>query len=129
MRTGNFYILFLFLTFSSATKLYAQEKKYFLQHRYDGFTETINKHYNKQKLTTLKNDFAQIGIDFNFSKLAFNKKNEIIRITLSIKNKKSSASLTLYENKKAIPFVKIGEVNSIVFIKLIKKTQKLITPN
>jgi hypothetical protein len=102
-------------------KLHAQEKGTFLQHRFDGFTEIINKNYNKEKLTTLKNDFSRIGVAINFSKLAFNKKNEIIRITLEIKNKKSSASLILNEKNGAIPSIKIGEINGLVIIKLATK--------
>jgi len=119
MKTRNLYLLFLFLTFFSLNKLHAQEKKKFLQDRYDEFTEIITKNHNKEKLAILKNDFKRIGIDFNFSKLEFNKENEITRITLTIKNKKSVASLILDEKNDAIPSINIGEKNGIVVIKVI----------
>lgn len=114
-------LFFLFLLSHYSFNVIAQEKKEFLQHRYDGFIEIINKNYNNAKLITLKNDFARIGVDFNFSKLIINKKNEITRITLKIKNKKSSASLILNKNNGAIPPVKIGETNGIVLIKPVTK--------
>jgi hypothetical protein len=119
MKIRNFYILFLFLTFFTSNKLHAQEKKKFLQDRYDGTTEVITKNHNKKKLTILKSDFKRSGIDFNFSKLAFNKENEITRITLTIKNKKSAASLILNKKNSAIPSINIGEKNGIVVIKVI----------
>jgi len=121
MKTKPLFILFLFLTSLSTNTLHAQEKKHFLRHRYDGFTEIINKNYNEQKLATLKSDFMRIGLDFNFSKLLINKKNEIIRITLEIKNKKSKASLILNKKNGAIPSIKIGEINGIVTIKITTK--------
>jgi len=110
----TFFLIFLFTFFSNV--LTAQEKKSFLQHRFDGFIEIIHKNYTKEKLTALKNDFARIGVDFNFSKLAINNKNEITSITLKLKNNKSSASLTLTMNTGAIPSIKIGETNGIVGI-------------
>lgn len=119
MKIRNLTLLFLFLTFFSLNKLHAQEKKNFLQNRFDGITEIITKNHNKEKLAILKNDFERIGIDFNFSKLAFNKKNEITRITLKIKNKKSSASLILNKKNGAIPSIKVEETNGVVSIKVI----------
>jgi hypothetical protein len=116
MKTKKNYILFLFLTLFSLNNLSAQEKKSFLQHRFDGFIVMIDKNYTKEKLTTLKNDFARAGIDFNFSKLVINKKSEIISISLKIKNIRSTATLTLNKRKRAIPFVKIGERDGIVSI-------------
>ncbi|MBL4642880.1 MAG: hypothetical protein JKY44_04725 [Flavobacteriaceae bacterium] len=110
----TFFLIFLFTFFSNV--LTAQEKKSFLQHRFDGFIEIIHKNYTKEKLTALKNDFARIGIDFTFSKLAINNKNEITSITLKLKNNKSSAALTLTMNTGAIPSIKIGETNGIVSI-------------
>ena len=110
----TFFLIFLFTFFLNG--LTAQEKKSFLQHRFDGFIEIIHKNYTKEKLTTLKNDFARIGVDFNFSKLTFNKKNEITGISLKLKNKKSSASLSLAIENGTIPSIKIGETNGIVDI-------------
>ena len=52
-------------------------------------------------------------------KLAFNKKNEINRITIKIKTKKSLASRIPDENKEAIPSINTGEINSVVIIKVI----------
>ena len=86
-----FFLIFLFTLFLNG--LTAQEKKSFLQHRFDGFIEIIHKNYTKEKLTALKNDFARIGVDFNFSKLAINNKNEITSITLKLKNNKSSKNV------------------------------------
>ncbi len=110
----TFFLIFLFTFFSNG--LSAQEKKSFLQHRFDGFTEIIHKNYTKEKLTTLKNDFARIGVDFNFSKLTFNKKNEITGITLKLQNNKSSTTLSLAIENGTIPSIKIGETNGLVSI-------------
>ena len=74
-------------------------------------------------------DFARSGVHFNFSKLTFNKKNEIIKITIKINNKKSTASLILKEKNSPIPSIKIGEMDDLVFIKIIKKPFIRIGPN
>lgn len=129
MKTQKHYLFLLLFTITSLSKTLAQEKGFFLQHRFDGFSEIINKDYTKDKLLTLKNDFARSGVDFNFSKLTFNKRNEIIRITIKINNKKSAASLILKEKNTPIPSIKIGEMDDLVFIKIIKKPFIRIGPN
>jgi len=122
MKTTKFYIFSLFIFFSHL-HISAQEKFLFLQNRFDGFVEIINKNYTEEKLTTLKNDFASIGVAFNFSNLTFNQKTEITGVTLKLKNKKSSASLSLEKTNGTIPAIKVGETNGIVSIKLVTKSR------
>lgn len=122
MKAKKNYILLLLLILFSLNNLSAQEKKKFLQHRFDGFIEVIDKNYTKEKLITLKNDFAKSGVDFNFSNLIINKKSEIISISLKIKNKKSSAVFSLNKRSGAIPLIEIGEKNGIVSINPIINT-------
>lgn len=116
MKTKKNYLLFSLFILLSLCNLSAQEKKSFLQHRFEGFIEIIHKNYTKEKLTTLKNDFARIGVAFNFSKLTFNKQHEITGISLKLKNKNSTASLSLTISTGVIPSIKIGETDGIVSI-------------
>ena len=54
----------------------------------------------------------------SYSNLKINKQKEIIKITVSVKNKKSNSEVTFYDNGKPIPNIKVGEVNGIVFIEV-----------
>ena len=94
---------------------FGQEKKIFLQNRYDGNTETITKNSTKKELEAIKNDLASQGIFVIFSNLKLNHNSEIIRISIKIKNKKSDASINI-NDKKPIPTIAFGENNGIVTI-------------
>mgnify|MGYP005992117421 CR=1 FL=1 len=128
IKTKN-YIFFIFFIIISLNKTFTQEKGTFLQQRFDGFTEIISKDYTLDKLLILKNNFVRSGVDFKFSKTTFNKKNEIIRVTIKISNKESSASLILEEKNTPIPSIKLGEIDNIVIIEIIKKPPFRIGPN
>lgn len=112
-----YFIPLLLLSFTSISEIKAQEKRTYLQNRYDGYTEVINKKYTKEKLSYLKEKFARLGIIFKFKNIKFNSKKEIKKITLTLKNNKSNASITLNDNKP-IPDIKIGEINGIATITL-----------
>lgn len=123
---AKFYFFFIVTVLFTIT-LQSQEKRNFLQHRFDGYKETITKNDKKEKLDFIKSEFERIGIKFTFSNLKFNKKKEIIRVSFKIKNKKSSSSVTLNDGKP-IPNIIIGEINGIVFIKPSDKV-KIILKN
>ena len=108
-------IFFAVFTFFLSSEIIAQEKVAFLQHRYDGTLEIITKDFTKEKLNIVKNRLAREGIIFSFYNLKYNKKNEIVKITIHIKNKKSNSSATWNDNKKPIPDIKTGETLGFVF--------------
>lgn len=107
-------VLIVGLLFTDLT-CFAQEKKDFLQNRYNGTSVLITKDFTRTQLNDLKNNLSKEGIVFNYSDLIYNTKNEIIQITLQIKNSKSSSSATWNDNNKPIPTIKTGEINGIVF--------------
>ncbi|WP_347175192.1 hypothetical protein [Polaribacter uvawellassae] len=116
MKKHN-YILLTFLlvaVFFISNNTVAQEKKNFLQIRFNGFTETITKNFTKEKLTELKKRLERQGLFFSFSNLKYNKKKEIIKISIKIKNKRSNSEVTFNDNEKPIPDIKVGEANGIV---------------
>lgn len=100
------------LFFSSNTN--AQEKKSFLQTRFNGFTETITKDFTKEKLNDLKNNLEKQSLFFSYSNLKFNKQKEIIKITIKVKNKRSNSEVSFNDSGKPIPNIKVGESNGIV---------------
>jgi len=116
MKTKKLLLLFLLFFFFSLPYTFSQEKFFYLQHRFDGFTEIIHKTDTKEKLTTLKHELARMSIVFSFNKLTYNQKNEITGISLKLKNKKSSASLHLTAGTSTIPTLKITEINGVVSI-------------
>ncbi|GEM_PF-7115685 len=117
MKKHNYLLLSSFLIiftlfFSNNTN--AQEKKSFLQTRFNGFTETITKDFTKEKLNDLKNNLEKQSLFFSYSNLKFNNQKEIIKITISVKNSRSNSEVTFYDNDKPIPDIKVGESNGIV---------------
>lgn len=108
---SSFLIIFTLL-FSNNTN--AQEKKRFLQTRFNGFTETITKDFTKEKLNNLKSNLEKQSLFFSYSNLKFNKQKEIIKITIKVKNKRSNSEVTINDNEKSIPDIKVGEANGIV---------------
>ena len=124
MQARNFYLWVLLFTFFSVQCLFAQEKKLFLQHRFDGFTEIIDKEYTKEKLNSLKSEFAKTGVYFTFDSLAYNAEKELIAIHITLKNKKSKASLSIVKNKGPIPLIAVGTTDGIVHV----ETIRAITP-
>jgi bla regulator protein BlaR1 len=105
-------LIFTLLLFSST--VIAQEKKSFLQTRFNGFTETITKDFTKEKLSDFKKNLAKQGLFFSFSNLKYNTQNEIIKITITVKNKRSNSEVTFYDRGKPISNIEVGEVNGIV---------------
>ncbi|MFT5761255.1 MAG: bla regulator protein BlaR1 [Polaribacter sp.] len=117
MKKHNYLLLSSFLIvftlfFSNNTN--AQEKKSFLQTRFNGFTETITKDFTKEKLNDLKNNLEKQSLFFSYSNLKFNKQKEIIKITIKVKNKRSNSEVSFNDNGKPIPYIKVGESNGIV---------------
>tara|TARA_R110002074_G_scaffold9644_3_gene37831 strand:+ start:224 stop:745 length:522 start_codon:yes stop_codon:yes gene_type:complete len=96
----------------------AQEKKLFLQTRFNGFTETITKDFTQKNLEELKNILERQGLFFSYKNLKYNKSKEIIKITIKVKNKRNNSEVTFDDKEKPIPNIKVGEVNGIVFIEV-----------
>ncbi|NVK53285.1 MAG: hypothetical protein HWD85_10155 [Flavobacteriaceae bacterium] len=96
--------------------MHSQEKRTFLQHRFDGYKMILTKDHSTTKLTAIKHKLESIGVLFTFTNVKRNRKKEIIGAVFTIRNKKSNATVR-FENGKPIPDILIGEVNDIVFIK------------
>jgi len=105
--------LWLFYLVSSAN-IYSQEKRNFLQHRFDEVTEIITKKTTKKSLKKLLQHFKRQGIYFRYKDIQRNNKNEITKIKITIKNNISSSFTSWSNNNKTIPSIKIGEINGIV---------------
>ena len=120
MQARNFYLWLIVLTFLSAHCLFSQEKKLFLQHRFDGFTEIIDKGYTKEKLYALKSEFAKTGVYFTFSSLDYSAENELIAIKITVENKRSKATLSILKNKGTIPLIQVGTTDGMVHVGVIR---------
>ena len=108
-------LLLIGFVFFLQSEVIAQEKIEYLQHRYDGTTEIITKDFTRKQLNTLKDKLAREGIIFSFSNLKYNSNNKIIKITLKLKNKKSTYVATWSDKNKPIPSIKTGEFYGVVF--------------
>jgi hypothetical protein len=108
-------LLLIGFVFFLQSEVIAQEKIEYLQHRYDGTTEIITKDFTRKQLNTLKDKLARGGVIFSFSNLKYNSNNEIIKITLKLKNKKSTYVATWSDKNKPIPSIKTGESYGVVF--------------
>jgi len=127
-----FIALFLIGFTLSSNKLIAQEKKDFLQSRYDGFGEVITKKSTRAELKSIKHKLERQGVYFSYNKLKYNKKKEILRITIHLKNKRSQFSSKWNHKNIPIPNIRIGETNGMVSAKPIftdKKTHPLYIKN
>ena len=103
----------MIFTFLATNISIAQEKKSFLQSRFNGFTETITKDFTTKKLNALKHKLESQGLFFSFSNLQYNKQKEIIKITIRVQNKRSKSEVTFDNNNNPIPNIKVGESNGI----------------
>ena len=117
MKASALSFWLILVTMASSHLLLAQEKKTFLQQRFEGFSEMIDKGYTEHHLRTLEREFSKIGIIFTFDSLVYNAKHELISIKLILKNKKSKATLSILKNNQPIPNIQAGEVNGMVYIK------------
>lgn len=126
MRPRNCHLWYLVIIMISMHSLFAQEKKVFLQQRFDGFTEIIDKGYTRERLSALSNEFSKIGISCTFNSIVFNRKNELISISIVLRNQNNKATLNILENKNPIPPLRIGEIEGKVSIEVIKTNLPLI---
>lgn len=108
--------LLLIISSVYCSKVSAQEKRAFLQHRYDGFSETISKNSTRKDLKNIKYSLERQGVIFSYSKLKYNSEKEIIRIFIKLRNKKSKFSSRWDQKNLPIPNLIIREVNGIVII-------------
>lgn len=113
------HILLIGFIFLFHTEITAQtnptEKSDFLQNRYNGPIEIITKDFSRKQLNTLKDKLAREGVIFSFSNLKYNSNNEIVKITLKLKNKKSTYVSTWSDKNNPIPNIKTGESYGVVF--------------
>ena len=105
----SMYLLF----FSSAA--FGQEKRQFLQERYDGHTEIIQATTKEKVLKSWVNDMAREGILLSYSNLKYNSKKEIVRISLLVQNKKSNSEAD-FNNGHPIPNITVGAINGVATI-------------
>lgn len=101
-------IIMVFVFAFNTEKIVSQDKMQHLQNRFNGTTEIITKDASKKDLEKIKVTLESSGIGFNYSNVKRNKKNEIIKITLKVRNKKSSATATWENNGKSIPDIEAG---------------------
>ncbi len=104
---------FIIFTLLATNNINAQEKKSFLQSRFNGYSETITKDFTTEKLNALKHKLESQGLFFSFSNLKYNKLKEIIKITVRVKNKRSNSVVTFDNNNKPIPNINVGESDGI----------------
>jgi hypothetical protein len=115
--------------FISPNESKAQEKANFLVHRFDGYSEIITHKSTPQNLKDIQHQLKKQGVYFTFSNLTYNKKREIISITIRLRNNRSEFSSKWNQKNIPIPTIKIGEVNEIVSISTQIETpiKKLLT--
>ena len=101
------------LFFSSAT--FCQEKRQFLQERYDGHTEIIRATTKEKVIKAWVNDMAREGILLSYSNLKYNSKKEIVRISLLVQNKKSNSEAD-FNDGHPIPNIPVGAINGVATI-------------
>mgnify|MGYP000527767851 CR=1 FL=1 len=111
-----FFIIIVFAIFISPIECKAQEKANFLEHRFDGYNEIITNKSTPKKLKEIQHKLKKQGVYFTFSNLTYNKKKEIIRITIHLRNKRSEFSSKWNQKNIPIPTIKIGEINGVVSI-------------
>lgn len=109
-----FLISISFFISTTFNNVFSQEKARFLKHRYDGYSELITKKSSKNDLENFKNRLERQGVIFTYSNLRFNKKNEIVSITVKLKNSRSKISSKWNQKNIPIPNIRIGEFNGIV---------------
>ena len=126
MKARTFRLWFLLIILVSVQSQFAQEKKVFLQQRFDGFTEIIDKGYTQERLDALSNKFSKVGISCTFDELVFNTKKELTSIIITLRNNNNKATLSILKNKKPIPSIRVGEVDGRVFIETAKTWLPLI---
>ena len=126
MKAKTFQRWFLLIILVSVQSQFAQEKKVFLQQRFDGFTEIIDKGYTQERLDALSNEFSKVGISCTFDALVFNTKRELTSIIITLRNKNNKATLSILKNKKPIPSIRVGELDGRVFIEAAKTWLPLI---
>ncbi|WP_299129096.1 M56 family metallopeptidase [uncultured Winogradskyella sp.] len=69
----------------------------------------ISKYTSDEILDSHKTNLKKIGLTVKYSKLKRNKKGEITRIKISIKNEKNSESSTTWQNNNGIDGIEFGE--------------------
>lgn len=111
-----FLIIIVFAIFITPFESKAQEKAHFLEHRFDRYSEIITKKSTLENLNDIQYKLKKQGIDFTFNNLTYNKKKEIIRISIRLKNKRSEFSSKWNQKNIPIPTIKIGEINGVVSI-------------
>ncbi len=126
MKARTFRLWFLLIILASVHSQFAQEKKVFLQQRFDGFTEIIDKGYTQAKLDALSDEFSKVGISCTFDALVYNTKKELTSILITIRNKNNKASLKIVKNNKPIPSIRVGELDGRVYIEAAKRRHPLI---
>jgi uncharacterized membrane protein YhiD involved in acid resistance len=115
----QFYFFFIIIVIAiviSPIESKAQEKANFLEHRFDGYYEIITNKSTPKNLKDIQHKLKKQGIQFTFHNLTYNKKKEIIRISIHLKNKRSEFSSKWNQKNIPIPTIKIVEINGIVSI-------------
>ena len=124
----KYFLLFLtFIVSSIATT--GQNKGVFLNNRFDKTGEIITKKTTRKELNMIKQKLENESLFFAYSELKYNRKREIIRITIKLLNKKSVISIKWDEKNNTLPSIKIGEENNIVYIQSISNIEGIILPN
>jgi hypothetical protein len=120
----------LFLTFIvSSIATTGQNKGVFLNNRFDKTGEIITKNTTRKELNMIKQKLENESLFFAYSELKYNRKREIIRITIKLLNKKSVISIKWDEKNNTLPSIKVGEENNIVYIQSISNIEGIILPS
>jgi len=104
--------LLVAFVFAFNTKTIAQEIQVIeVVENQKNFIEIINKDSQKNDLELVKKRLKADGIEFMYSNLKFNSNNEIIKISIKVKNETSKVSGTWEQKNNAIPTIYVGENN------------------
>ena len=80
----------------------------------EGMVEIITKDFQKSDLSSLKERLKSEGIQFSFSNVKYNDLNEIVKLSVKIRNENGKASSTWEKENQPIPNIKVGAINGQV---------------
>jgi len=78
------------------------------------FVKIISKDFQKKDFESLQKILLTNDISLSYDDLKYNSNNELIKVTLSVENKRGNTSATWEEGKNPIPTIMVGEIDGRV---------------
>jgi hypothetical protein len=85
-----------------------------LQETSEALVEIITKDFKKSDLQSLKERLKKEGIEFSFSQLKYNENDEIVKLSVKVRNENGKTSATWEKDNEPIPNIKVGTVDGRV---------------